>query len=268
MDHEVIFGRTRYEYGSYADFWRLVTLSGYPWRYLDEIDWKQPQTVIFTPKNGELESVPKRRHAKLVWWNMERCRTDYPPEDMSNAINTCGADEIWMADKAMADKYGAKYVMIGGHESFGCMNLNHADRYDIITLMYWSGRRQVIQGGLKRFSCGDVKGGTWGQEREDRLNQSRLMISAHQDDAPWIEPFRFMIAGCYGKALLSESLQDGGHWIQGKHYIGCSLEEIPDYAAFLLRPEHEKTLRGIGANALRLVCYERPFRRNIEEALR
>lgn len=267
MNHEVIFGRTRYEYGTYADFWRLVELSGFRWSYLDDIDWQKRQTVIATPKNGEWQAIPRKRRAKLIWYMTERCRADYGPDDMSNEANLYAADEIWMADAAMARKYGAQYVMMGGCENFGHIRCDHS-QYDIITLMYWSGRRQVLQHSLKRFSNGDAEHGTWGQAREDRINASRLMVSAHQDDAPWIEPFRFMLAGVYGKPILTESLADGGHWVQGIHYFSCSLEEMGDYAAFLLRPEHEVLLARAGANAWSLVCREHRFRSNIEEALR
>ena len=36
--NEFYFVRTRYDYDSYADFWRLVRISGFPVRYVDEMN--------------------------------------------------------------------------------------------------------------------------------------------------------------------------------------------------------------------------------------
>lgn len=259
----IVFARTRHEYFPYQDFWRLVQLAGFPVSYLDEIDWKARQTVVATPKNGEWAGVPPKHASRLIWWNLERMHTDCPPEDMSHPAVPPGVDEVWASDRAMATAHGARYVFLGGHRAFGSVDIRHK-RYDYITLMYWSGRRQQIRGDFQGLSCGDGPQGTWGADRHVRLMESKLMVSAHQDEMPWSEPIRWAIAGMYALPLLTETSRDPGHWHEQTHFLSADLRDLGNLTHMVL---HEDAIRArLSAAAWRLVCVERPFRESVLEA--
>lgn len=265
--NKVIFARPRHHYRPYEDFFRLVELSGFDADYLDQVNWQDPDlTVIATPKHPEWDQViPPGHKARLIWWTLERGHHEEPPMDMSNPFRPPYVDEVWASDKAFAEQIGARYVFLGGHPAFGGVDYTRPKQNAIITLMYLSGRRQALIGGLAGLSCGDAPNGLWGEERDRHLKASRLIVSAHQDDYPWSEPIRFMIAGCYAMPLLSETCQDSGHWVDGFHYESATLNMIPAKARFMLQDDLK--LRRLGAAAWRLVCTERPFRQEVKAAL-
>lgn len=258
--NDVIFARTRHEYASYADFWRMVELSGYPVRYLDEIDWQQPIIVIATPRNGEWEGIPAQKKARLIWWNIERSRGDDATsgQDKPSYIN-----EVWASDRAMAQRYEWKYVFLGGHRSFGSVDIM-AKEWDIITLMAQMGRRSKLFEELSVFSNADT-GSLWGEERHQRLMHSRLMIMCHQDDLAWCEPPRMMLGGCYAMPMLCEQSQDSGYWVSGENYIGLPIDALACAAQMLLKDSVK--LARLGAAAWRTACVDHPFRKEVEAAL-
>lgn len=264
----IIFARPRRYYPGYDDFARLVELSGFTLSYLDQVNWGDGSlTVIATPKHPEWDTVIPRDHrCRLIWWTLERGHTDEPLMDMSNPFKPDYVDEVWASDSAFAAYIGARYVFLGGHRAFGSVNVR-AKQYDYITLMAPFGRRMGLFATLETrgLSCADLPGGTWGDARHERLMQSKLMISCHQDEYPWSEPIRFMIAACYGLPIMSEACQDAGAYISGTHYAGSSLERLANWAELLLVDEPLR-LR-LAANAYRLVVTERPFRLCVEEAL-
>lgn len=256
----IIFGRTHWNYDPYLDFWKLVELSGFKWQYLDEIDWDTQQIVIATPANAEWTQIPIRHKTRLIHWNLERSLIDYPPGEMASPQSPVQADEVWASDRAMAASIGAKYVFLGGHRTFGSVD-QRSKQFDYITLMYWSGRRQGLRHALQSLSCGDGPRG----ERHERLMASRLMISAHQDDSPWIEPLRYTIAGCYALPHLAERSQDSGLWIPSQHFVEASFEDLAVYARILL--DDDVRLARLGAASWRLVCVEHSFKQEVLEAV-
>lgn len=262
---DILFAQTRYHYMQYDDFWRIVSLSGFSIVYLDEVDWGKNQTVIFTPKNGELNLPPDKR-AHVTWWNLERSKATDPVVDMSNPTVPPGVDEVWASDRAMAQATGARYVFLGGVLNFADIDVNHRDEFQIVTLMYWSHRRQQIQHDLfSRFSVADRAGSCWGDARHYALNHSQLMVSAHQDDYPWSEPIKWAVAAMYGLPLLSETCADPGYYERSQHYVSCALKDIPAAAEWVL--DNEVLRRTLAANAWRLVSKERTFRSQVLEAV-
>lgn len=68
----ILFARPRHDYGSYADFYRLIELSGYPLVYFDEIDTASDNCYIMTMINGE-NHAPERwqgARARLILWDL------------------------------------------------------------------------------------------------------------------------------------------------------------------------------------------------------
>lgn len=257
------FARTRHHYPQYDDFWNIVHLAGFPIVYLDEVDWQDAATVIFTPKNGEL-NIPPDCRARAIWWNLERCHRDEPPTDMAHPFKPDVVDEVWASDRAMAEWSGARYVFLGGVEQAVEFDYRQPRTFDVITLMYWSQRRQAIQHALtSRFKMAP---NGWGDERHRAILASRLMVSAHQDEYPWMEPIKFALCAMYGLPILSEVCADSGHWEAGRHYLATNLLDLPTYAEYLLRDD--VALSRLAANAWRLVVREHPFRREVEAAVK
>lgn len=260
---DVIFARPRHNYQSYQDVYRVIELSGYPLAFVGEVDWSQSITVIGIPCNEEFANVPVKKRARFIHWNIERQRDDVPPMDMASTYKRPFADETWVSDKAMADRIGSKYVFLGGHQSLGSTDFRHKE-FDVITLMANFGRRVSLFNELRQFKLADT-GSLWGDERHERLKASRLMLSCHQDDHGWIEPPRFMLAGCYALPLLSEKCDDAGYWCDGQHMITANFKDLAQVARLLLNDEVR--LARLGAAAWRLVCVERSFKREVEAAL-
>jgi len=259
----VVFARPRQEYGSYRDFWRIVELSQFRTRYLEEIDWSQGNlTVIAGPKNAEWQAIPDRHNARLIWWNIERCVNADDVWDMSNPHVPRCVDEVWTSDRSIAKRFGWHYVFFGGHRSFGSLSVNK--NYDVITLMAPLPRRAELFRELQRFNLADT-GNLWGEERDERLRESRIMLMCHQDDQPICEPPRMMIGGCYALAMLCEWSADSGYWVQGEHYVGVNFEDLVDTVTLMLLDPVR--LARFGAAAWRLVCVEHPFVQEVQAAL-
>lgn len=257
----LIFGRTRYNYIPYNDFFRLVELSGFRWQYLDQINWfDKSLTVIASPLNGEFFDIPPNHDAKLIHWNLERFDPAQPTDAPKYRY-----DEVWASDLAMAEASNAKFVFLGGHREFGNVNYNRKI-FDYITLAANFGRRSPHLHNLSQsLSCADMDGGTWDANRDQRLQQSRLMINLHQDEFKWSEPIRFMIAGAYALGVLSEHCEKPGFLQSGTHYLECTAEEMPAYARWIIN--HEVVYSRVAAALWRLTCVEHPFKQSVLEAL-
>lgn len=261
---EVCFARTRFNYPPYADFFRLADLAGYPVCFLDEVDWKKPQVVISSPHNGEHLGVPKARKARSILWNIERPTpgTDYFPNGRDMPY---GIDEVWCSDAEIARTTGARFVFLGGNRQFAGQ-LKSAKQWDLITLMAMFGRRTGLPVDLADLSWADVPGGTWGDERHQRLMGSRIMLSVHQDDYPYIEPLRYALAGCYALPLLAEAAARYTYYKLNYHFVPAQFFEIPTLARYLLKDEVRRMR--LGAALYRLVCIEHPFQQEVEAAVR
>lgn len=260
----IVFAQTRTTYAPYADFWRIVQLSGFPIKYLDEIDWTAADTVIATPRNGEWSAIPAVRQARLVHWMLERPR---PERDEMNSIHQT-ADEIWASDTLLAEQVGGRYVFLGGVETFANVNVLRRRDYDLIALMYWSPRRDGLRHELleEGLTLVDPNGNCWGEWREQALNSSRIMLNAHQDEYPWCEPIKFCLAGMYGLPLLSETSAGSGYWEPGFHYISAPLADLVTWAKYLLTDD--VALARLGAHAWRLVCRDHTFKQEVEAAVK
>lgn len=258
---DLIFARPRHDYASYRDVYRVIELSGFPLRFVDEIDWAQDVTVIGTPKHPEWAAIPTHKRARLIWWNLERMHIDEPLMDMSNPFIPPCVDEVWAADRAIAKQQGAKYVFFGGHRAFGSVDVCHKE-YDIVTLMAPMARRAKLFEELRQFKSAD-NGSLWGEERDQRLRHTRLMLMAHQDDYRWVWPPRMMLGGCYALPMLCEECDDPGYW--GGACEFAPLHELATKARYLL--QDDVRLARMSAAAWRLACVERPLRKEVEAAL-
>ena len=222
------FARTRHEYPSYSDFWRLVEVSGFQTCYVDEIDLSRDVVYILTPWNGETTPALRRARAggstgKVIWWLLERDLADGGAVD-EEALSL--VDAVWVSDRSYADLHAKfDHVVLAGHPLFGAPCV--AKIYDVCHLAYLWGRRQAVIDELaKRYRIAPE---AFGQSAQDRfVATSRLMLNLHQyATAKIIAPIRFAVAASYGLPLVSEDVVDPSPLIDGQDFLSAPIEQIP-----------------------------------------
>jgi len=222
---DVIFVKTRHIYQSYTDFWDLVELSRFPTVYTDEVDIQKQVVYILCPMNGEWKpridfqrGIGKERKAKLIQWNVERPggsgTLDHYCTDNQSLIDAGYFDEIWVSDRELAKICKFSYAILGGNELFAKQyHTNITDKtFDLIHLSYGSPRRSFLfdaPGICKKFIAGcSIAPNSWGIARHNYLQASKYMLNIHQDEYPYIEPLRFVIAAMYKLPIITEFCLD------------------------------------------------------------
>lgn len=270
---EVVFLRTRWEYQSYTDFWELVKLGGFEVRYLDELEPGREAVYVFSPKQGELESVLPRlkgEHAcKVAWWCLERPDANGSVTE-SKAI-PAGLDMLWLSDAWLARRhtfYGwgpVQWIPLGSNEGLGTPgNGNHL--YHWAHLSYATGRRQEVYHNL----WGKCLPNCWGEERDKALRATRLMVNVHQDDWPVLEPLRFALAAAYGLPIVSEKVHDSAPYREGYDFVQVAYQEMPGRINAILAGKRSEGTpdpwRATGLHARERMCGDFEFGRCVREA--
>jgi len=263
---EIVFAHPRVNYGSYADYRKLVELSGYPACYMDEMDLQSDNTYIFsTPDTYWLHGWPDAK-CRIIYY----CIEWYFDIDYS----TIPCVEVWCADKYWAERIGAQYVPMGSHPA---LNLHPDDmqekRYDVCTLWAGSYNRYNAEGYLIEHNLthspldwGGERQGIHGEERYNLLSQSRMMIAAHQNpEARTLAPQRWALAAAYKLPIVSERLEDAG--MLDEVTIQCDLENIGAVAANWKEPANAGKLAAKGRALYELLCEQWTFRKGIETNL-
>ena len=201
---EIIFVKMRNDkgevYRSYIDYWKLVDLSGFAKCELSEVDRDSDNTYIFSPVNGNTIAFINAPHkARFIAWQLER-----PNKGVME--RTCA--EMWFYDEAICDKYGLKYVIIGGHPDLGGEKLGI--KYDLMNMCYLYGKREKQVNNL-RYKGFTISPNSYDeQEKEIELASSRYGLCLHQDTEPVIEPLRFVLFTCWKLPLIVEYSHDYG----------------------------------------------------------
>lgn len=251
----MIFARTRYEYPSYSDLWRLVELSGYPVVYVDQIDPDSDATYIYTPANGETLNGWAQARARIILWQMEWLTEDHQPAP--------GVSEVWYMDAAQAMQYEGRYVPIGSHPDLAGAGAQEP-RYDFALMAYMEPhRRRAIADQLQERGLTFAPNG-WDAARDTALRQSRAMLHIHQHNhAQGVAGLRVALAAAYGLPYISEEVPDKG--IFGYSYmLFSSYRYLADFAAMWIR---ETRLQDYGLALHTLLCREKTFRRIVEGAV-
>lgn len=254
--------RTRHNYGSYVDFFRLAELSGFPIIYVDEMlqhDSKDT-TFIVTPVNGEWNTRPRgytqgRVILYMLEWNTDGEHNDPP-----------SADEIWCGDKWHAEKHGYKYVPLGSHRDLNEIAGKSVNpKWDIAFMGYTAPPRrakvlhEMYESGL------NIAPNAWGIERSDYLIDSKCMVAIHQfNDMPTIAPLRMCIAAAHRLAVISEAVQDAGIFYGYMDYF--DYDRLTHYTQLTIRNPHNR-LKERGEALYHLLCEGYTFRHSIERAL-
>lgn len=256
---DVIFARPRWDYASYADFYRLIELSNYPLIYFDEIDPSSDNLYIMTILNGENMGGWQNVRAHIVLWDIE-WRLDDPAK-------IPGVRRVWASDRWYAKKIGAQYVPFGSHPDLAPPPARNGKYdYDVATLAYTGPVRRatgfncLVEHGLS------ISGNGWGEQREAILRHSKAMVHIHQiEGVNTVAPQRFALAAAWKLPVITETLYDSGIF-RYNHLIMSDYANLPDVAALWLHRNDAHILQQFGENLWHLLCVEHTFRQYVEEA--
>lgn len=255
-----IFARTRHEYGSYADFWELVKLSGYRTCFVDEIDPTDADaTYIFTPANGETANGWRNPKARIIHWLLEWTGdlTGNPP----------GVSETWVSNRTYAEKIGAKYVTLGSHPGlmFEPAAIPAEKPFDLVHLFYMIPRRSAIIHELMKHSLQIAPNG-WDKERHESMLRSKLMLNVHQHaEYPALAPLRMALAAAYKLPIVTE----GGWSVEPveRAVLVYPYEQLGQVVPCLVDPAYEEQLRRKGEQLHQILCVEKTFSKCVQAAL-
>lgn len=254
---DVIFARPRYEYGSYVDLYRLISLSGYPLVFFDEIDAQSDNCYILTMINGEnMNGWPDAR-ARIILYDLEwRLDGPYP--------RTPGVRDFWAADKWYAGQINAQYVPLGSHADLPPAPLQDCPKqWDVAMMAYLPPRREKIVHDCAQLGVSVAPRG-WGMERHDILQKTRIMLHVHQhDNAPTTAPQRWALTAAYRLPMISETVADTG--IFGHTYALYS--DYAHLAEFARLWRHDGRLNDYALALHELLCVQHNFRSCVEAAL-
>lgn len=257
--NEPIFVRTRWVYGSYQDFWRLVELSGFPTCYTDEVDADSDNTYILPVKNGEVNGWENPR-ARIIFWQLEW--DEYP--------HIPGITEVWHMDAAFAKRCGYKYVPVGGHPELVSLPIrNDSFDYHAAFLNYMTYRRQVVQGQLlDGYQLKLTPTSLWNEERDAALRSSHVYVHVHQHnerDKQGVPGLRMVVAAAHRMPVICEEVADRG--IFGYSTVMLSdYSHIAEFISYNLKGDWRR-LEDYGYALNSLLCYQHSFRRTVENAL-
>ena len=228
----IVFARTRYFYDSYIDFYNLVSLSGYPTCYIDEMNLADSRiTYITAPMNGEIQSwndeTRARKRAKVYLWNLERPSGSGGLQnyinDNNKLIEDGFLDDVLVSDKRLAQDTRFRYIPLGSHPDLGHPGGLSEKRYDVVHLMSYTGRRS--DSWYKDPGITVAPNG-WGDVKDASLRRSKLMVNIHQDDMKFIEPLRFALAAAYGLPIITESCLSIYPYDTARAVIQCERESM------------------------------------------
>lgn len=278
----VIFARTRYDYQSYSDFWKLVELSGFPVCYVDQIDLDAPSDTVYvtTPVNGELRphieyrrgQLTRKQKCKVVWWNLERPDSgDYRlpslvGSQVANVVDeiTNYVDRVWVSDRYYASLDSRlMHVVLGSHAGLRGTPEYPRGTYSYCHMSYITDRRISIYSTLRNRGMSEGPN-AWGEERSKVLDQSRTMLNVHQTPALIGEPIRFSIAAAYKLPLVTETLLDSWPLSSGVDLLQAHYNDLANLLSAALV---SNGLSDIGENLHKKLCLEWTFRRGVEEGV-
>jgi hypothetical protein len=267
-----IFARTRWNYDSYTDFWRLVELAGFPVVYVDQIDWDLDVIFVTTPINGELPAhhegsdgrgIKNTRRARLVWWYLERPDAE-PPSIAERLDQTLRVvDAAWTSDRLVASLDPRLQHVVLGSDPGLRVHGEEPKVYDYTHQSYAWGRREAIH---HRLVARGLREGpaSWGAVRERVLASSRLMLNLQQYSLPLCAPLRFAIAAPYSLPIVTEALHDP-YPLQRDDLIEAPYDAIVDTVVGALgRPD---LLDQLGWRTHQRLCVEWTFRRGVSEGI-
>ena len=277
---EIVLARTRYQYESYTDFWKLVELAEFPTCFVDEVDFSRGDTAfVVSPLNGEWRPhVDAHRddphNARVVWWCLERPGGSGGIAnfvgDIKKMLDSWYFDEVWLSDKYMADRIGdsrIRFVVLGSHKGLGTPKKEDFE-YDFSHMSYQTPRRGRIYGEFSDRNI-ELSPNGWGEERERILMRSRFMLNVHQDDFPMVEPLKLAMAASFAMPVLSESCVDSYPYNRGGNealIVEVEYDELLGKASLMLKDDYE-WWRAMGRRLYSLTTGDFEFGRMVRRAV-
>jgi len=205
----ITFVKPRFYYDSYTDFWSLVELSGFEWRWMDEINLKSNHTYIVTMVDQKRDKwhlswwQRKRKRARLIFWDLERPRPRLGIEADKRFLDRLHFDEVWNSDPQLAKDLGTRFVIFGSDRGLG-HSPAFFKKYNFAHMSYINGRRGVILEKLKGVAAPNG----YGPARHKILSASRFGLSIHQDNDLYYEPMRLALFAAYSLPTIIEYAYD------------------------------------------------------------
>lgn len=258
---DIVFARTRHTYESYADYFRLIELSGFPLIYIDEIPQEgvKDNVYILTPANGEWQHGIQT-DGKVIHYQLEWCTH---PND--SPISPPGTSETWSMDKWQSERIGARYVPIGSHPGLVHEPLHGRCQpdYDVALLSYMTNRRKQAAYDLNMRGLRIAPNG-WGSERHHILRRTSAMLHIHQhDDVPGVAALRLALAAAYQLPVITEACADYGIFTH-THLLMSDYANLADFVQMWTRRNEARILEDYGRALHSLLCVEKTFRKVIE----
>jgi hypothetical protein len=270
METSVTFVKTRYVYDSYADWHRLVELSGFPTIFVDELDVSRPGVYIISPMNGEWRphidnQASKPRNAHLILWNIER------PSGSAGSVGQYAdanheliekryVDEVWVSDRRLAEETWLRFVVLGSHPGLG--EPGKHKKHNFCHMSYLVPRRENI---LKHFPESTIGPNCWGAARDLVLRESKFALNIHQDSHPFQEPLRFALFAAYGLPIVTETIYDSYPW-SDEFMVYASYPSLARQMTEVLTSDYEP-YRLMGLRARERMCNEFGFGKMVWEAV-
>lgn len=271
-----IFSKTRYNYKSYSDFWKLVELSGFRTCYTDQINLEADEIYISAPCNGEhKEHLPHRRSilkspqkATVILWQLEKpYNPDTPGQTQFKVKSTLDEclkffDTVWISDRwisSMDSRF--VYAELGSHPEFAS-GPKLPVQYDVAHLSCQTPRRDGIYSGVRNALR--LAPNAWGQERDTILRSTRAMLNVHQDETFVVEPLRIAVAAAYKLAYLTEASPDLHPLEPGKTCHAAPYDHLANDVTLWFA---QQDLAGMGNALYDRLCVKSDFRRGVMDAL-
>ena len=266
---DIIFVRTRYQYDSYTDFWKLVELSQFETCYVDEVDILKPRVFIVTPMNGEWcphlnNQAGKPHNAHLIHWCLERPSGAggifYYGKTNRVKIYDRVLDDVWVSDKALASETMLRFIICGSDYGLGEPSDNKL--YDFCHISYITDRRKRI---YYQFNPKVIGPNRWpwdtNPNRDYVLKHSRFALNIHKDSYPFQEPLRWALFAAYGLPMLTEEIKDAYPW-HGEVCIFHPYDGIQGRLREMLDNDYTRW-KEMGLRAREMMCGEFNFRKMV-----
>jgi hypothetical protein len=257
---QVIFVRTRHDYGSYVDFFQLARLAGYRVIYVDEMLHHDAKDVTFiiSPVNGEWNTRPKGyTQGRVILWMLEW------NVDGEHNVPDC-VDVVWNSDPVHARKNGFCYVPMGGDSGLNECEFDKLPKvYEVAQLSYQTPRRQIVTLQMKSEGLTLApNSGLWGTVRSTVLLQSEVMLHVHQlEETRGIAPLRWCLAAAHNLPMITESIPDRGIF-SPSYMTQADYPFLAEFTAHMLKDK--QMLADYALNLHNLLCVDYTFRRSIE----
>lgn len=275
MAQDPVFVRSTAQYDSYADFWKLVELSGYRSTPATEIDLGQPGSLIWPMMDMEFidrlsRQPPGTRAARVIFWNLER--PDEKPGVDPYELFRRGmgeilewADEIWVSDigLATADRR-VLFAILGGHPGL-CDQAPKTAAYDVAHLGIITPRRADLLEKLKARGL-RVSDNGWGAERSRMLASSRLLLGVDRVEGLHVSnPLRWALGAAFGLPIVHEEIKLPYPLAAGDSILMAPYAELD---TLILQTLGREDLPLVASRSARILCDQWTFRSGVEDALR